>query len=86
MHWQKSVESSSPPTSTSQRNTSVAGVEQGLTEVSGIVLPAIINRTEYDQRFVYNGHTRVEVNRKALAGEEAQETDGSQWSRVPHKQ
>jgi hypothetical protein len=38
-----------------------------LEEVSSIVIPAILNESESDQRFIYNLHSRFEVIRNALA-------------------
>jgi hypothetical protein len=46
--------------------------EETLAEVSGVVIPAIINESESDQRFVYSLHSRFEVIRTALASENAE--------------
>jgi hypothetical protein len=41
--------------------------EETLAEVSGVVIPAIINESESDQRFVYSLHSRFQVIRDTLA-------------------
>jgi len=41
--------------------------EETLTEVSGVVIPAIIDESENDQRFIHSLHSRFEVIRTALA-------------------
>ena len=41
--------------------------EETLNEVSGVVIPAIINESENDQRFIYSLHSRFQVIRDALA-------------------
>jgi len=41
--------------------------EETLGEVSGVVIPAIINESENDQRFIYSLHSRFETIHTALA-------------------
>jgi hypothetical protein len=41
--------------------------EETLNEVSGVVIPAIINESENDQRFIYSLHSRFQVIRDSLA-------------------
>jgi hypothetical protein len=41
--------------------------EETLNEVTGVVIPAIINESENDQRFIYSLHSRFQVIRDALA-------------------
>jgi hypothetical protein len=41
--------------------------EETLAEVSGVVIPAIINESENDQRFIYSLHSRFQVIRDELA-------------------
>jgi hypothetical protein len=41
--------------------------EETLAEVSGVVIPAIINESENDQRFIYSLHSRFQVIRDSLA-------------------
>jgi len=46
--------------------------EETLGEVSGVVIPAIINESLNDQRFIYSLHSRFEVIRTALASDNAE--------------
>jgi hypothetical protein len=41
--------------------------EETLAEVSGVVIPAIINESENDQRFIYSLHSRFQVIRDELS-------------------
>ena len=42
--------------------------EETLHEVSSVVIPAIINESENDQRFIYSLHSRFQVIREELEG------------------